>query len=338
MKTLAHHRSDHNVHKHSEMPDTAQTPQWHSRTIEDACTQADMQPWIAMQCYQLSSGHQLAQLDSLNLGSQQAVQERQYAAIQKLGTMPPNLCTVSSCTPDPAFRFSELGANGADSIYFMPGSTEFDLYVPAGVQTTYISFDQANFLSGARVLNPAKWEQAPERVQSLQAAQPFALEAIVRHWLGAGELNTRAGNPLDADVLRDLLMQDALQIACEAAPGELPPSGERSRAFQVCRAARGYVEDRLAADAVPTIVDICRELAVSERSLQYAFRAYVNMSPLAYLRLCRLNRVRATLRASDPLSTTVTAVAMRFGFMHLGRFAAEYRRMFEEAPSATLAL
>ena len=37
---------------------------------------------------------------------------------------------------------------------------------------------------------------------------------------------------------------------------------------------------------------------------------------------------------TDP-AATVTTVAMRFGFVHLGRFAAEYRRMFGEIPSET---
>jgi AraC family ethanolamine operon transcriptional activator len=311
---------------------------WHSTVIEHAGAQAALQPWIAMECYQLSPGAQLAQMESLDLGSQQIVQERQAATVQKLGITPPNLCTVSYCTPDPAFRFSELGASEASSIYFMPGNTEFDLYVPTGAQTAYISFDQDEFLSGARALNPAKWEHAPQQLMSIQTKQPFALEAVVKQWLGAGELSTTTGSLPDAGILRNLLMQDTLQVACESAPGgSLPSSRERSRAFHVCRAARDFVEDRLAADVVPTIVDICRLLGVSERTLQYAFRSYVDMSPLAYLRLCRLNQVRASLRASDPLATTVTAVAMRFGFMHLGRFAIEYRRMFGEAPSATLA-
>ena len=112
---------------------------------------------------------------------------------------------------------------------------------------------------------------------------------------------------------------------------------ERARAFHICKAARAFVDDRLATDKVPTIVDICMSVGVSERTLQYAFRVYVHMSPLAYLRMCRLSRVRETLLASEPQNTTVTAVAMRYGFLHLGRFSLDYKRAFHEAPSATLA-
>ena len=308
-----------------------------STVIEHAGAQAALQPWIAMECYQLSAGGQLAQMDSLDLGHQQIVREQQTAAVQKLGTTPPNLCTISYCTPDPAFRFSELGGSEAGSIFFMPGNTEFDLYVPAGAQTAYLSFDQDLFLNGARTLDPANWEQAPQQIMSIPTLQPLALQTIVRQWLGADQWDATSGNQPHADLLRKLLMQDALQLACDSGTGGHTSNRERSRALHVCRATRAYVEDRLAVDAVPTIVDICNLLGVSERTLQYAFRRYVDMAPLAYLRLCRLNKVRATLRASDPLTTTVTAVAMRFGFMHLGRFAIEFRRMFGETPSATLA-
>jgi AraC family ethanolamine operon transcriptional activator len=143
----------------------------------------------------------------------------------------------------------------------------------------------------------------------------------------------------EIDLMRRLLLHNILQVATVSknADESHVPSVERARAFHICRMARIFVENCLAGDIVPTVVDICKSVSVSERSLQYAFRTYVDLSPLVYLRLCRLNRVRATLRSSHPQITTVTAVAMRFGFLHLGRFAVDYKQIFNESPSATLA-
>jgi AraC family ethanolamine operon transcriptional activator len=49
-----------------------------------------------------------------------------------------------------------------------------------------------------------------------------------------------------------------------------------------------------------------------------------------------LNLARRELQRRNS-QTSVTATAMNFGFWHLGRFADEYRSLFGESPSATLA-
>lgn len=309
-----------------------------STVIDDAAIQAAMQPWIEMECYQLGSGKQLAQMDILDLGGQQIVRESQSAAVQKLGVTPPDLCTLSYCTPEPSFRFSELGVGAVDTVFFMPEHTEFDIYVPTGVQTVYISFSQEEFLSGARVLNPEQWAHAPQQLLSIQTTQQASLKAAVNLWLKETEASATPDASPNRDVMRVKLLHHVLQIATATQPNDSRPSPtERVRALHICQMARAFVEASLDADTVPTIVDICTTLSVSERSLQYAFRSYVDMSPLVYLRLRRLNRVRATLRAADPQTTTVTVVAMRFGFLHLGRFALDYKQLFGERPSATLA-
>ena len=46
--------------------------------------------------------------------------------------------------------------------------------------------------------------------------------------------------------------------------------------------------------------------------------------------------VQRALLVADPLRTTVTEVAMHFGFFHLGQFARDYRQAFQELPSETL--
>ena len=39
---------------------------------------------------------------------------------------------------------------------------------------------------------------------------------------------------------------------------------------------------------------------------------------------------------SDPSSTSITKVANRWGFWHMGQFASDYRKLFVELPSDTL--
>ena len=75
--------------------------------------------------------------------------------------------------------------------------------------------------------------------------------------------------------------------------------------------------------------------AVSERSLEYAFRAEMGLSPTAYLTRIRLHKVRESLLGASE-STTVTVEALRWGFWHFGEFAKAYKDCFQELPSDTL--
>ena len=84
-----------------------------------------------------------------------------------------------------------------------------------------------------------------------------------------------------------------------------------------------------------TAGDMAEVAGISIRRLQEGFREYVGVSPRQWLTDIRLARVREDLvRGGDGL--TVADVAMRWGLMHTGRFAAAYRRKYGESPSETL--
>ena len=82
--------------------------------------------------------------------------------------------------------------------------------------------------------------------------------------------------------------------------------------------------------------ELARATGASARTLQRAFERFGLPSPMLYLRRLRLQRVHAELAANSPDSVTVTMVASRWGFVHLGRFASQYRQLFGESPSETL--
>lgn len=79
------------------------------------------------------------------------------------------------------------------------------------------------------------------------------------------------------------------------------------------------------------------ELGVGLRTLEMAFGSCMGMPPARYLRMRRLNRVYERLLAMDPDEGQVGEVALDCGFIQSGRFAGEYRKLFGELPSETLA-
>ncbi len=86
----------------------------------------------------------------------------------------------------------------------------------------------------------------------------------------------------------------------------------------------------------PYLSELCATANVSERTLQYAFHDIMGMSPLTYLHRLRLHRARDELRKAKSSSTTITDVAMNWGFWHFGEFSRAYKNCFGEVPSRTL--
>ena len=83
-------------------------------------------------------------------------------------------------------------------------------------------------------------------------------------------------------------------------------------------------------------VHLARATGASARALQKAFQRSGHPPPMTYLRRLRLHEARAELSAHGPNELTVTAVASHWGFLHLSRFAEQYRQLFGESPSETL--
>ena len=82
---------------------------------------------------------------------------------------------------------------------------------------------------------------------------------------------------------------------------------------------------------------LCTTLGVSARCLHDAFRAALGVSPHAHLKSRRLMLVRRALLRRQEGPELVKSVALGHGFWHLGRFARDYRAVFGELPSETLA-
>jgi AraC-like DNA-binding protein len=85
-----------------------------------------------------------------------------------------------------------------------------------------------------------------------------------------------------------------------------------------------------------TTSTLARQCHVSVRALQAGFRRHLGMSPMAYLRVVRLQRAHRDLRSADADHSTVACIAHRWGFTHLGRFAAAHKQTFGETPLQVL--
>jgi AraC-like DNA-binding protein len=113
-------------------------------------------------------------------------------------------------------------------------------------------------------------------------------------------------------------------------------SGPRRGDERCMRQAREYIEAH--GDRVLTLAEIARHACVSPRTLEAVFKRHGEPSPLAFARRHRLQQVHDRLREAwmHGREVNVSQVAMAHGFLHLGRFAAQYREQYGVPPSQTL--
>lgn len=84
-----------------------------------------------------------------------------------------------------------------------------------------------------------------------------------------------------------------------------------------------------------TLEEIAAAAQTSVRTLQCTFRRFRMTTPMAFLQELRMTAARNELLISAP-GTSVSAVAQKWGLMHAGRFAVNYKKRFGELPSETI--
>lgn len=73
---------------------------------------------------------------------------------------------------------------------------------------------------------------------------------------------------------------------------------------------------------------------MSVRSIYNAFSKSFSVTPKCYIKQRKLQQLRTDLQTGR--CRNVTEVALDYGFVHLGRFSSDYRKLFGELPSETL--
>jgi AraC-like DNA-binding protein len=130
-----------------------------------------------------------------------------------------------------------------------------------------------------------------------------------------------------AETERALLARMVAIVSSETSPATTAPTDRVARAQRFIDA---NLERPLRAAA------IAEAAGVSGPTLAREFRRELGTSPVAYARARRLDGTHRDLTCAHRTKTSVAAVAARWGFTHLGEFAAAYARQFGERPSETL--
>jgi len=127
-------------------------------------------------------------------------------------------------------------------------------------------------------------------------------------------------------------MQNATISAADDA--EANPTAGGVAADHHLQRAEEYIHTHLRDEF--SLLDLAKATGTSPSTLLRSFNTHHGVPPMQYVKRLRLEAVRCSLLAADPQNGTVGRVASEYGFRQLGRFSAEYRRVFGELPSVTL--
>jgi AraC family ethanolamine operon transcriptional activator len=197
-----------------------------------------------------------------------------------------------------------------------------------------ISIDEARLDDAFTAANLPRASGNPPAESALLPVDPTILQRLRRratHLLDLLETSPAAlGRSSLVEELTFELPID-LALAIHSADGAPPPPASRARDLALRRAV-SIIADH--ADEPIQIRKLCEETGVGWTTLVHAFREQFGVTPKAYLAAVRLNCARRGLLEAAP-EALVADVANRWGFWHMGQFAADYRRLFGELPSET---
>ena len=222
------------------------------------------------------------------------------------------------------------------SLIALPPHTEHQDITPANSYWALVSFDRAHLertLASLSGVEPALNSQASR----ILLPKPGSFE-VLRRRLKAVHAAVRSDPSFlkvpEARQSVEESVLSALALALGSASHVRPSGYGAATHARVTRQVEAYLS--AASGESLYLADLCAVAGVRERTLRYIFQERYGMSPVQYLKLRLLHQVRRALRRADPDLNTVQSVANRCGIWHLGRFASEYKALFNEAPLETL--
>jgi AraC family ethanolamine operon transcriptional activator len=222
-------------------------------------------------------------------------------------------------------------------IHFGPGR-DYRGLLPEGFRSLEISAADS-LLRDAGICEGGLDELDLDPARAILNLSPQRLAAFEAFASRFGDLCETMGASLPREAIAAAIGERALALVS----GALREAGALRRDTGIAARRQRYDLARAGLDLIDATRDarlrvreVATALGVTERALEYAFRSALGIAPSRYLLARRLNHVRGRLVHAGDGRESVSAVATREGFAHLGRFAEQYRLLFGEPPSRTL--
>lgn len=218
-----------------------------------------------------------------------------------------------------------------DSMFVTPNN-DFDLIASPGTEYTVIAINKERFSHCANII----WGEVPDlntwsgrfsaqSEYSQQVVQQKIISIIERTITQPDLLTDR----LTAEAIENEIMEVFL-LSTKLGPIPL----NHAARHRAAKKAEEYIRENLGEDI--TVRSLCENIGISERALRKGFTEYFGVPPKTYLQNLRLHKIRSSLKAANPITSSITDIAMKFGVWHLGRLSQNYHQLYGELPRMTL--
>ncbi len=281
---------------------------------------------------QVSAGRFTGALTERQLPQLQVFRESLSQAVRQSCRVWPDAIWFGLPDHDATTRINGRQA-GDNTLMVRPGDVEFELVTPS-------AYSIYGIVASRQLLEDAAERQGCQiDWQRVQAAEVLQVDGAARAAclgiLSAALPREAVGNGTEA--WQDTVLASLLELLDHRC-GEPVASPSLQRRRRVVEHVRAYIDAHLADQAALTVPQLCEQVHVSRRTLQYCFEDVLGMSPLLYMRMMRLNGARRALldQGAGPVRAAIGDVAGAWGMSNFSQFSSDYRKLFGECPSAAM--
>jgi AraC-like DNA-binding protein len=255
------------------------------------------------------------------------------------GVMPMDCYTlvfVTNC-PETGHSFNFATDHRDGYLGFFPPGGELDAYTPEGYANATLTVPEDEFHQALEQWFPEIPDEVLKYGTGLrvgaaeQTRLRILLSAVMDGILDPG--GPFVGSAARREVERSLL-EEFMGTLRFGHPVPLPKRRIAGRLMHL-RQARDFI--KASAHKSIRLEDVGNALGMSARGVEVLFRSSLGIGPNAFIRHQRLHGVRRALLAAEPEPGVVKELALQWGFWHMGHFSKNYRTLFGECPTSTLA-
>lgn len=289
---------------------------------------------------QHSSGRFSGYLDELKLGGIHLFEEFTNQALLQQCCVKENSLWLgfSLQAQRPKINNNDIAAG---QLMIRPSGVDFELITPQDFHIFGLVLDRESLQDEMVGVDAERWQS---QAHEILLSEPnlyvsYELAKLIQLLLGNNHNATFQNMPSDdrnlsrLSTLMPLVVSRIADLLAQTEPGFKEVQVQPQTKQRVITAVSRYIKQT---NRYPlTITELCKITHVSRRALHYCFEQGLGVSPIQYIRDCRLNEIRRILLKNEK-EITIADLALEFGFFHISTFNAHYKQLFGETPTQTI--